>query len=100
MDRCLDCNSTLKPEETVCFTCGSARREKNPKKSAAERGALVVKVLFVISGLFTVASLFFPATPSFTKCLATTIILMFVNRSADQMVESSKGGSAIRPNKG
>ncbi|MBZ5604068.1 MAG: hypothetical protein LAO79_17345 [Acidobacteriia bacterium] len=91
MDKCLDCNSTLKDDELVCYTCGSARRQKNPKPTMAQRGALIVKVLFVISGLFTVASLFLPATPSFTKCLATTIILMFVNRSAEQMVEKQKG---------
>ncbi len=100
MDRCLDCNATLKPEETVCFTCGSARREKNPKKSMVQRGALAIKVLFIFSAIFTVASLFLPATPSFIKCLATTIILMFVNRSAEQMVESEKTGSATGQSKG
>lgn len=90
MDRCLDCNATLKPEEMVCYTCGSARKEKNPKPSLAVRCAGFSKVMFIASGLLTVASLFFSATPSFTKCLATTIILLFVNRSADQMSEKHR----------
>jgi hypothetical protein len=90
MDRCLDCNATLKASETACFTCGHARKPKNPKPSLMMRGATVFKVLFILSGLLTVASLFFDATPSFTKCFATTIILLFVNRSADQMAEKQK----------
>jgi hypothetical protein len=91
MDRCLDCNSTLKPDEAVCYTCGSARKPKNPKPSPMARCAFLVKVLFILSALMTVASLFFEAAPSFTKCLATTIILMFVNRSAEQMAEKQQG---------
>ena len=85
MDRCLDCNATLKPEEIVCFTCGSSRKPKTTKATPMQRCALAAKVMFILSGLMTVASLFFEATPSFTKCLAATIILLFVNRSAEQM---------------
>ena len=91
MDRCLECHATLKPDEMACFTCGSARRERTQKPTIMVRCALWVKVMFILSGLLTVASLFFEATPSFTKCLATTIILMFVNRSAEQMAEKKSG---------
>ncbi len=91
MDKCLDCNSTLKPDEPSCFTCGSTRKSKTEKSTPMMRCATAVKVMFIASGLMTVASLFFEAAPSFTKCLATTIILMFVNRSAEQMAEKQKG---------
>jgi hypothetical protein len=54
------------------------------------RFAKGVQILFIISCVITVASLFLPATPSFLKCLATTVILLFVNRSAEQMAEKQK----------
>jgi hypothetical protein len=90
MDRCLECNGTLKADESACFMCGSARKPKIQKPSMVVRCATVVKVLFILSGVLTVASLFFSVTPSFLKCLATTIILMFVNRSADAMAEKQR----------
>ena len=90
MERCRDCNATLKPEETVCFTCGSNRKGKGDKPSLIGRCALLVKILFILSAIMTVASLFLEAAPSFTKCMATTIILLFVDRSAGQMVEKQK----------
>ena len=90
MDRCLDCNSTLKPEEMVCYTCGSSRKDKNKTPNFFARCATAVKVMFILSAILTVASLFLPATPSFVKCFATTVILMFVNRSAEQMTEKQK----------
>jgi hypothetical protein len=91
MDRCRDCNSTLKPDETVCFTCGSMRQMKSPGASALQRFAVAVKIGFIASGVLTVVSLFWDATPSFLKCLATTMILLFVNRSAEQMIEKKHG---------
>ncbi len=90
MDRCRECHATLKSDETSCFTCGSVRRPRHEKPTPIMRWATASKVLFILSGLLTVASLFFDATPSFIKCLATTIIFMFVNRSAEQMAEKQK----------
>lgn len=90
MDRCLECNATLKADETVCYTCGSARPPKDQKPNLIARCAGLIKVLFIASGLLTVASLFFEATPSFIACLTTTIILLFVSRSAEQMIEKHK----------
>jgi hypothetical protein len=81
----------LKADETVCFTCGSARKQKHPKPGALARVAGLVKILFIASAILTVASLFLDATPSFTKCFATTVILLFVNRSAEQMLEKQTG---------
>jgi hypothetical protein len=90
IERCHSCHNTLKPEETVCYTCASPRRIRDPKPSPMQRCAGVIKVLFVISCLLTVASLFLPATPKFVTCFATTVVLMFVNRSAQAMSEKPR----------
>jgi hypothetical protein len=87
MDKCLECNATMKSDDRECFMCGSARRLNDDKPTPMMRCATAVKVMFILSALLTVASLFFEATPSFIKCFATTIILMFVNRSAEAMAE-------------
>lgn len=91
MEKCLDCHSTLKSDEMVCYTCGSSRKLRNQGPGAIARCAGLVKVLFILSVILTVASLFFDATPSFIKCFSTTVILMFVNRSAEQMLEKQRG---------
>lgn len=95
MDKCLECHATLTPQDTACFTCGSARREKNPKPTIQQRGAAVVKVMFIVCAILTAVSLLFGSyltvLPSFMKCLAATVILMLVDRSADQMLGKQKG---------
>jgi len=90
MTRCLDCNSTLKKEETVCFTCGATVKVVTPKTIFGERFATFLKYAFFGSSALTVASLFFSATPSFAKCLTTTLVLLFVRSSADQMLERKR----------
>lgn len=87
MDRCRECHSTLKPDETVCFTCGSQRVVKDKRGDAINRCATFIKVCFFASALLTAASLFFYQTLSFMKCFTATVVLMFVNRSAEQMIE-------------
>ena len=89
-ERCLDCNCSLRPDEVACISCGSPRKPSAKKPSMMVRFAKGVQILFIISCVITVASLFLPATPSFLKCLATTVILLFVNRSAEQMAEKQK----------
>ena len=90
MERCLDCNCSLRSDEVACISCGSPRKPRSEKPSMMVRFAKAVQILFIISCVLTVASLFLPATPSFLKCLATTVILLFVNRSAEQMAEKQK----------
>jgi len=90
MEKCLDCNSILTKEETVCFTCGSPVRRKADGAGMAGNLVRVINVLLVISGLLTLASIFFSFTPPFMKCGFATLILGVVKSSADQMVERKK----------
>lgn len=89
MEHCLQCNSTLMPQEKECFTCGSAVPEKNSKPAFSERFQTVVKVLFIGSAIMTAASLFMDI--SFLKCFAATVVLFLVKNSADNMCEAKKG---------
>jgi len=91
MIRCLDCNSTLTKEETACFTCGATVKLVSAQMVFGERFASFLKFAFLGSGVLTIASLFFDATPSFAKCLTTTVVLLFVRSSAEQMLERKKG---------
>ena len=89
MEHCLQCNSTLAPQEKECFTCGSAVPEKNPKTAFSDRFQTAVKVLFIVSAITTAVSLF--TDMSFFKCFAATVVLFLVKNSADHMCESKKG---------
>jgi hypothetical protein len=85
MTRCLSCNGILKSKEKSCYGCGSAAVEV--KRNGGNRFASLVTALFISSALLTVASMFSflsDRTPPFSACLAATVVLMFVKRSADQ----------------
>lgn len=86
--RCHDCNATLKADELICYTCGTSVEGRNKSKLGAGF-ATFVTILFFASGLLTVASLFVDVTPSFTKCLMVTVVLLVVRTSAGEM-ENSK----------
>lgn len=90
MDKCLDCNSTLTKTETACFMCGAAVQRK--EESAGIAGSLVriINVLLAVSGVLTLASIFFSFTPPFMKCGFATLVLGIVKSSADQMWERKK----------
>ena len=88
MEHCLQCNSTLKPEEKECYSCGSAVPERNPKPTFSQRFQTAVKFLFIGSAAMTAVSLF--TDMSFFKCFAATLVLFLVKNSADHMCESKK----------
>lgn len=90
MDRCRDCNSTIKNDETVCWACGSVCQAHKPASNLGKGFAGLINAAFLISAAFTVASLFFDATPPFSKCITATLILLLVKSSADQMREKKK----------
>ena len=90
MDRCRDCNSTIKNDETVCWACGSVCHAHKPPSGLGKGFAGLINVAFLLSAAFTVASLFFDATPPFSKCITATLILLLVKSSADQMREKKK----------
>ncbi len=90
MEKCRDCNSILKKEETVCYACGSPVERKDGKLGFA--GYLLKTVTFMMYGsaALTAASLFVSFTPPFAKCGIATLILGIVKSSADQMVDRKK----------
>ena len=89
MERCLQCNSTLKSDEKECWGCGTVVPEKNPKKAFSERFKTVVNVLFITFIALTALSLF-DVVPGFWKCFAGVLVLYLVKNSADHMVASKK----------
>jgi uncharacterized membrane protein HdeD (DUF308 family) len=90
MEKCRDCNSILTKEETVCYACGSAVQRKEEGAGIAGNLVRIINVLLVVSGVLTLASIFFSFTPPFMKCGFATLILGIVKSSADQMVERKK----------
>jgi hypothetical protein len=89
MEHCRQCNSTLKPEEKECYSCGSAVPERNPKPAFSQRFQTAVKFLFIGSAIVTAVSLF--TDIPFFRCFAATLVLFLVKNSADNMAESKKG---------
>jgi hypothetical protein len=85
MTRCLSCNGILTSREKSCYGCGTVADV--PKADMGKRIANIVNVLFIGSLVLTVASFisyFSEHTPPFSACLATSVVLLFVKRSADQ----------------
>ncbi len=90
MERCLQCNSTLKSDEKECWGCGASVPEKNPKKAFSDRFKSIVNVLFILFVALTALSLFTDYVPGFWKCFAGMLVLYLVKNSADHMVASKK----------
>jgi len=84
MTRCLVCNGILRKGENVCFTCGDGVSKKATGRSWGKGFATFITLAFFGSLGLTCASFFMSdRTPPFTACLAASIILLFVKRSAD-----------------
>lgn len=84
MTRCLVCNGILRKGEKVCFTCGDGASKKAGGKSLGKGFATLITLAFFGSLGLTCASFFMAdRTPPFTACLAASVILLFVKRSAD-----------------
>jgi len=90
MNRCRECHSVMTKTETVCLGCGSHLEVATGKDQLTSGFRSVINVLFIVSAVLTVASLFFDATPPFSKCLVSTLVLLVVKSSAGQMVERKK----------
>lgn len=90
MEKCRDCNSILKKEETVCYACGAPVKRKD--EGAGFAGYLLKTINFMLFGsaALTAASLFFSFTPPFTKCAVVTLVLGIVKSSAGQMAERKR----------
>lgn len=90
LERCLDCNATVKPDETVCWACGSMIKPKELPLGLGHHFASLINFLFIISIVFTVASMFTDFVPPFGRCITVTLVLLLVKSSAGQMMEKRK----------
>jgi uncharacterized membrane protein len=89
MDKCRDCNSTMKKGEKACYACGARVPEESAQSVYGQRFATALKIFFLASVGLTVISLFMSGL-SFTKCSIMTVILFIIKSSADQMLEKGK----------
>jgi hypothetical protein len=85
MERCLDCNSLLTREETVCVECGT--KVGGDAAGVASYGATLVSLLFYASLAALVTSPFLERGPSFMFCLFITFALLFIMRTAKDSAE-------------
>src|SRR5437870_13789871 len=80
MERCLDCNSLLTKEETVCVECGT--KVSGNAAGSAEYLASNFRALFYESALAMCASPFVDKLHSFMFSMLITSALFFVLRIA------------------
>jgi hypothetical protein len=85
MERCLDCNSLLSKEETVCLECGT--KVMTDEASIAGLVSGLVSILFYISLVALIASPFVDRAPSFMFCLFISFALLFTMRTAKDGVQ-------------
>jgi hypothetical protein len=92
MEHCMQCNSTLKPEEKECWACSAIVPEKNPKASMHTRFHTVINVLFIMFAVLTPLALVLPDgyVPSFKKCAAGLVVLVLVRSSIQTMTDARK----------
>jgi hypothetical protein len=90
LEHCHDCNATMKVGETACWACGSAVKPKDLPPGLGSRFATAINFFFIISLVFTVASLFTDMAPPFLRCLTVTVVLYLVRSTAGQMMEKEK----------
>jgi hypothetical protein len=90
MNRCVQCNATMTKTETVCLGCGAEIEVTTGTDRFGGGFRTVIKILFFASAILTIASLFFDATPPFSRCAITTLVLLVVMSSANQMKERKK----------
>ena len=90
MNRCRECHAVMTKTETVCLGCGSQLEVSTGKDQLTGGFRTVINILFIVSAVLTVLSLFLDATPPFSKCLISTLVLLVVKSSAGQMIESKK----------
>ncbi len=87
MEKCLDCNSTLKKGETECWSCGHIVAGSQPSSKMGGHFSKLINFFLYLCGAMTVASLFFDATPPFSRCITATLVLFLVKSSMGQMLQ-------------
>ena len=90
MERCKQCESSLAKTDLTCVNCGEPVHSVKPKNNLRQHFGKVVTGLFALSAGLTVVALFTNYVGSFITLLATTIILLMVKKSADEMSSSQQ----------
>jgi hypothetical protein len=92
MERCRQCNSTLAPQEQVCWACNAQVVEMNPKPGLASRFQMVLNFLFIAFAVLTVLAIFLPEgyVPPFNRCLVGLLVIALVRSSSHTMSETKK----------
>ena len=85
MQRCKQCDSPLAKTDASCINCGELVQPLKTKPSYRKRFGKLVTALFILSAALTVVALFTSYVGSFVTCLATTVALLMVKKSADEM---------------
>jgi len=90
MERCKQCDSPLAKSDAACINCGEIVNPVKTKPDFRKQFGKVVTGLFILSAALTVVALFTNYMGSFVTCLATTIVLLMVKKSADEMSSSEQ----------
>jgi hypothetical protein len=92
MERCRQCNSTLAPQEQICWACNAQVPEKSPKSGLAARFQVVLNGLFILFAVLTVLSLFVPVgyVPPFNRCIVGLLVIALVRSSSHTMTDAKK----------
>jgi hypothetical protein len=90
MQRCKQCESALAKTDVNCVHCGELVNPAKPKTNFRGRFGKLVTVLFILSAVLSVVALFTNYVGSFVTCLAVTIVLLMVKKSADEMSSSQQ----------
>ena len=90
MQRCKQCEGSLAKTDLACVSCGELVAPAKPKTNFRRHFGKIVTVLFALSAGLTVVALFTSYVGSFITLLATTIALMMVKKSADEMSSSQQ----------
>jgi len=92
MEKCRDCNSTLKAGELECYNCGTpVKVQDTPQIVFGKRFVSFLNIAFFASCGLTLLSLFgLEFTPRFMPCLVLTFILLLIRSSASQMLEKKR----------
>jgi hypothetical protein len=91
MQRCKQCESPIAKSDLNCVNCGEL--VNSPVKSKTDfrqHFGKIVTGLFILSAGLTVVALFTNYVGSFITLLATTIALLMVKKSADEMSSSQQ----------
>jgi hypothetical protein len=91
MERCKQCETSIAKSDVNCVNCGEV--VNGPVKSKVDfrqHFGKIVTGLFILSAGLTVVALFTNYVGSFITLLATTIALLMVKKSADEMSSSQQ----------